>query len=369
MDILTVVQAVLRRWYVSVPIFAVAAVAAVLVQLSTPPQFQASGQVLLADPELDPSTLPIAVVDLDEMLRQLDEPELREELASGDASYQVSAETRSSLAVTVVADDENSARSTALAIDDWLGRYVDDLQADSDLPETEQLQVRGGDRIRIASDDAGDVEVSSTIELFDPTTAAGNPFAASMATARLLIVAVQSDAGRAAVRERTGPGVSFVLAQTPGDPAPIVDITTTGSDPETVLDAFETVRRTVDEELADRQDRAEIPSVRHTRVETLAQPRAVTDISPPVQRTTAAILGLGFLLAVSAAVTLDSISTRRRPPAAPGAPEQDRPVAGPGPLAEDDDPKRPGSEHGGTGRSFAPQASPADAGRGEVGRG
>jgi hypothetical protein len=312
-DIITVVQAVLRRWYISIPILAAATVAAFLIQSNAPPVYQAQGQLLLADPTLDPSGLPASAVDVDALLRQLDSDAVRAALEVDDAVYTVEAEDRTTLTVVVRASEEAAAESTALAIRGWMQDEVDGVQEEAGFSEEERLQVRGGERVTISSDPVADsAQAVSTITLFDPTAGIVNPFAPSLATARLLIVAVEADESRLAVLEQTGPGTGFLLSQSPRDAAPIMGVTTTGGDPNRVIDAFEVVAQQVDAELQARQERAEIPTSRRTRVETLAAPGRATDISPPVERAAGAIFGLGGLLALSTAVAADSMLARRR---------------------------------------------------------
>jgi hypothetical protein len=311
-DIVTIIQAVLRRWYVSVPLLVLATAVALYVQFAAPSAYQADGQLLLADPGLDPSGLPAAAVDVDEILVRLDAPAIREELEAGDATYQVEAEDQSTVAVTVGASSTGAAEDTARAVHAWLTEHVADVQSDAEFPEDERIQVRGGERITLTTDEqSGDVQATSAITLFDPTAGVVNPFAASNTTVRLLIVAIESDTGRTAVLEQTGPDISFVLTQEQRDAAPILGVSTTGADPRAVLSAFDAVSQAVDEELQRRQDRAEIPSSRRTRVEALAQPQRVVDVSPPVQRTAGALFGLGAFLAVAAAIATDSVLYRR----------------------------------------------------------
>jgi hypothetical protein len=275
-DIITIVQAVFRRWYVSVPLVIVGAIAAFYVQSATPPAYQAEGQLLLADPSLDPSGLPTSVVQLDDILSAIIDPSVRDQLKAEDAEYSVEAEDESTMMVTVNASSESGAESTALAVNRWIRDHVEAEQEAADFPDSERLQVRGGERVVMTTDpQARTVQAVSAITLFDPTAGFVNPYVASLTTVRLLIVAVESDAGRAAVLERTGPGVGFLLTQSPRDAAPIMGVTTTGSDQASVLTAFEAVREVIDDELQSRQERAEIPMTRRTRVEALAVPQRV----------------------------------------------------------------------------------------------
>lgn len=313
MDIITIIQAVLRRWYVSGPIIFAAVAVAAYVQVTTPPAYEAVGQVLLADPTLDPSGLPTSIVSPDDLIRTLDEPRLRQDLAEGDATFRAEVTDSNTITLAVTAGDPDDAEATALAVNGWLREEVERLQAEAQIPAEEQIIPRGGEQVAAQTDDeSGTAEATSIIELFDPTASIVNPFAASNATVRLLIVAVESDAGRLAVSERTGPGVAYKLSQSTSDAAPILTVTTTAAAAAEALTSFEAVRAVIDEELDRRQDRAEIPQSRRTKAEALAQPQSVTDVSPPVDRAAGAILGLGGLVGMAAAIASENIADRRR---------------------------------------------------------
>jgi hypothetical protein len=313
-DIITIFQAVFRRWYVSLPVMLLAAGIAVYVQNQVPPAFQATGQIMLASPELDPSGLPTAVVDIDSIVRELDDPVVREDVTSGDAVFQAEIADPTTINLAVSGPDASAAEQTAANVRDWLRGAVEALQEEAGIPEVERLQVRGGDRSAVTADEqAGAVQAISVLTLFDPAAGITNPFVASNTTVRLLVVAVESDAGRASVQEMTGPGVDFTLSQAVSDAAPILQITTTAADPDAALGGFDVVAEAVDAELQRRQDRAEIPDSRRTRVEALARPQSFTDVSPPVDRSAAAIFGLGGLIAVAGAILVDSIVSRRTP--------------------------------------------------------
>lgn len=312
MDIISIIQAVFRRWYVSVPLIVLGGAAALYVQLTTPPVYEAAGQVLVADPSLDPSGLPTTIVDIDELLRTLDEESVRAELATGDSTYQLELEDPTSLSLVVRSTNDDDAVATLEAVAERFRQDVDTAQSDAGIPRQERLQARGGDRWVIGEVSDSIVEAVTTLSLFDPTAGIANPFGASNSTVRLLVVSVQSDAAKRRIADLTGPDIEYRLAQSASDAAPILSITTTGPEQDAVLDAFDQVQRVVDEELQRRQERAEIASWRRTRLETIARPEEVTDISPPLDRAAAAVFALGGLLAVAGAIAVDSALTQRR---------------------------------------------------------
>jgi hypothetical protein len=311
-DIISIVQAVLRRWYVSVPVVLVAAAGAFAIQTTTPSAYEATGQILLINPELDPSGLPITDVDLNEFVRLLDSETVREAVTVGEADYLARLDDQGAFVLTTTAPNRQDAEATVALVDEWARERVDELQRE-DVPDGERIQLRGGASATTVRDDQTDEYISTAVfSLTDPTASSVNPLAASNATVRLLIVAVDNDAGRAELRARYGLAADYELTQSARDAAPIMGIVVTGTEPRTVLDAFETVRSEIAVELDSRQDRALVPQARRTRVETLAAPQTVRDISPPVSRAAAAVLGLGGLMAIALAIAIDGVAMRRR---------------------------------------------------------
>lgn len=346
MDILTIARSVFRRWYVVVPIVAGALAVAFYMNSTIPPQYEAQGQILLASPDLDPSNLPRSFVDLGELAGLLVTDAVQAPLLAGDASIDVSA-SGDTLALVVSSSSPTDSRTTNQNIIAWLGEQVEDRQADEDFEAGERLVLQSAtqaieDADEPLSDDEAEfggaasvdgAELATTIQLDDPAARVVNPFGASNQTARVLTVAIQSDEGRRRVAERSGPGVSFSLGQDARDAAAIMTITTVGADPQAVLDAFDHVTAELRTSLADREARAEVPPTRRTRIEPIAAPQSVIDVSPPLDRSVAAIIGLGGLAAIAVAVMIDSIAARRRPKATGGGgPEptfwSDRPASG-----------------------------------------
>jgi hypothetical protein len=313
-DIITILQAVLRRWRVSVPLIVLAVGAAAFLQASTPALYQADGQLLLANPELDPSGLPRVVIDIDEVALLLNTADEQQELASSGDSYEVLVGDQNTLLVTASGPSRSAVEGTIRAVGDRIEEYLTQRQEEVGIPEGERIEARGPSRVVFdASDDASDDTAvgTSVVTFYDPTAGITNPYGASNATARLLIVAVESDAGRSEVLSRAAPGAGFTLDQSPQDAAPILRVLTTAPDPADAVATFGVVAETIERELDDRQERAGTPVSIRTTLEPLAVPQRAFDISPPVNRSAAALLGLGGLIAVVVSVAVESIATRR----------------------------------------------------------
>lgn len=328
MDVLTIIQSVLRRWYIALPILAAAAGAAYYVNSTIPPQFEAQGQVLLAGPDFDPTGLPRTIVDLPEVTGRLTTGDVQREVVADGASLQAVGGP-AELAITIRADSQPAAQATLEAATAWVGETISERQTEAEIAPAEQLRLRRTDDQEIEPIEEGGVRVSASFALEDPAAGAPNPFGASNTTGRLLIVAVQSDLGRQRMAERTGGGVVFGVSQDARDAAPILSISTMGSDPQAVLEGFQHVTEVLALELDEREARAEVPQTRRTSIEVLAEPRTVQDVSPPLDRTVAAILGLGGFLALVLALAVESFASRRaiarKPPAVPDEDTQDEP--------------------------------------------
>jgi hypothetical protein len=313
MDILTIIQAVFRRWYVTLPIVLVGVASALYLNTTIPPQYESRGQVLLANPELNPAGLPSTLVDVDEAVGRLGIDELSNQLAVGDATLRATASDDATIGVTATAANAQDAEASVRAVVDWYVSEVTSVQQAAGVPEDEQLQPRLlAEEIVAQQREDDSFEASAAITLRDPTAGISNPFGASNTTARILLVAMQSDAGRLEVNARTADGVSFEVSQSSRDAAPILAVTTYGPVPDQVIAAFDDVVAVLEQELDARQDRAEVPTTRRTSIEVLAAPQTVTDTSPPIERSVAAVVGLAGLIAIATGIALESVAARRR---------------------------------------------------------
>lgn len=311
MDILSVVATVFKRWYVTVPIVAVALATAFYMHTNLPPQFQAEGQILLASPDLDPAGLPRTIVNLGEVAGEAATASAQTDMVEGSAGLTITARARA-LTIDVSGTTAEIAEGTYANAVEWLGDAVTQRQDDAGIDVDEQLVLLQDGEAEVRERDEGGFEMTGRLGLVDPAAGAPNPFGANNATARILIVTIQSDAGQINVTERTGPGVGFSVGQDARDAAAILSITTSGADPRRVIEGYDHVADVLEAELGEREARAEVPETQRTRIERIAEPQRVTDTSPPLDRTVAAIIGLGGILAVIAATCLESVATRGR---------------------------------------------------------
>jgi hypothetical protein len=312
MDLLSILVVMVRRWYVSLPVLLVTFVAAVYLQASSEPRYEARGSVLLTEPQLDPSGLPASVVTTSHLIDRVEAGEAATAIGEAGGDFVIRGGDDGFEVVAIAASAEE-AQSAARSIQDQLVAAVEDLQVEAEIPQDERLRVSAVSPVAATEQQTnGAFQATGTVFIEDPTADAMNPFAANNLTGRVLEVAVMSDAGRALVAERTSPGVSFRVTQNLPDAAPILEIATYGSVPDEVLAAFDQVATVVDEELDRRQARAEVPSTRRVRVEALAVPRSVVDVSPPVSRAVATIVALGLLLTPMLVVAVENLAARRR---------------------------------------------------------
>ena len=350
MDILSIAGTVFRHWYFTVPIVLAAFIIAFFVEREVPPEFEANGSVLLANPELDPARLPLTAQRMDSLVNDVQGALDAGQLAEPGTETVVTRVDGTTLAVDVAAPDEASAFVTTDAVVADIAARLASVQEENNIPAAERTEVLPGATEIVASpegdDDAGTDEVrgqlglagevgpdavllSARILLSDPTAGINNPFGATSQTSRVLEVALHSDAGRAAMEQTVGREVDFTVSQNDRDAAPIVTITTLAAEEELALEDFDHVVSALSVELDARQERAQVPESRRVTLENIAPPQEVEDVSPPLSRVTAAIIALGGLLALGVAIAVESATSRRQGNAGPPAVPEEESKEGP----------------------------------------
>jgi hypothetical protein len=310
-DIISVVVTVLKRWRITVPIVLLAVGVAVLVESRVPPQFTASGSLLLSHPELDPSRLPLATDDLERILGGVQSAADEGELADGDGEVALRRLDSESIELTVIASSEARGWDVTQAVADTLGQEISELQEANEVPPGERTEVVQSEAEIVSPEEAQETEIVSVLYLHDPTAGIDNPFGATSQTARVLQVALESDRGYDALEEAAGHRMEYAISQTERDEAPIIEVQTVGDSASRVLGDFELVVDAVARELEARQARALVPETRRVVIEVIAAPETVEDVSPPVSRLAAAIIGLGGIAALGTALLAESIARRR----------------------------------------------------------
>ncbi len=311
MDLLTLFGILLRRWYVVLPTLLLTGLAAYMVDTRVPPEYEATGWVLIESPTLDQTTGQAGSTDI---------LALGDDLAADppdglppDAEFVVQAgDTPSSFVVSAAASTAPAAEQTVNLITTALQEGLADQQSVSDVDEATRLELRPALPRAIPSEQADEsFTASMPLDLRDPTLGVANPYGPNPGTGRLLQVAITGDAGRATFSEQFDGNVAYSVDQAARDAAALLQIKTTGADRQEVIAAFFTLQQILDADLDERQARAGVPDSRRVRVTPFDAPLQATDISPPVDRATAAVLLLGGLLSIGMGVGANHLLRQR----------------------------------------------------------
>lgn len=323
MDLFEIIKMLRRRWYVIVPISAVTLAFALYVHMNTPPEYQATGFLQLETPELDRAQDPISAT--------IDPVALSENIgAQGDVSFSVSPLEGQYFTITAASGEAPAAVAAVDQIINDLSAQVAELQDDEGIPAEERVELRMAVP-EVAVETRPDATQIATARMFLYNASAvgpENPYGPDASTGRLLQVAAMSDAGQQQFDQLAGEDIEFEVDLDARDAAALLEVLTTGPDPVAVVDAFHDVRSIMAEDLAARQDRADVPESQRITIEALAGPLEATDESPPVSRAAVGILALGGLLALGVAAgveNLDNTPSRAR--------REDEDAKGPHPTA------------------------------------
>jgi hypothetical protein len=309
-DLVELIKLSLRRWYVVVPVLVLTGIVAYIVQQRAPAEYQASGSVMLATPDLNPAGLPRAIIDIDNALVELESDEGRAELAAegAEAEFLLRRIDPSLIEVYVTSDVSATATDTATVIVNRLATHVTSRQEDGGVPPAEQIRPRT--RVQELPRDGSaeaPIEVVGSLILDDPIASTRNPYGADAATGRLLQAAVESDAGRIRFAELAGP-VAFDVGLGGRDAGGLLSITTIGPDPTAVLAGFEHAKTLLADELDTRQARADVPTTQRIVIDTLAEPQVVTDLTSSLDRAVVVVISLGGLLALALVLVIENLS-------------------------------------------------------------
>lgn len=311
MDLLSIIGILLRRWFVVVPVLVLTVLAAWHVHSRVPPQYEASGWVLLETPNLDAT---------DDAMPELDIVAMGDDLAAdpdglptGTRFVVQAGETPGRYVVSVAADSADAAETTATRVVDHISDRVRQIQEEAAVEEESRLHVRLVTPSIVPTPEAdGSFSAQAAMEVRNPAMAIENPYGANAGTGRILEVAANGDSGMQNFLRRVDGNVGYAVSQASRDSAALLQVATFGSDRESVLGAFEVVRDILDEDLGARQERAGVPESQRITVETFDPPLRVEDVGPPVDRATAAVLLLGGLAALGLGIAADSLLGRRR---------------------------------------------------------
>ena len=146
---------------------------------------------------------------------------------------------------------------------------------------------------------------TTTLVVDDPALTLENPYPASVATGRLLQIAITFDAARVDVGQELGGRVTYDVGQNPRDAAPLLEVVVTAPQPGPAVEGFDVVVERMEEDLQARQDEAGVLRSQRVSVSALSAPMEAVDVAPPVARPVIAVLGLGGVIAIAGALWVD----------------------------------------------------------------
>lgn len=302
----------LARPFVTLPLLALTAVLVVGGYLSTPLLYESGGTVLVARPEVDPSRAAAASIDVRELVEASRTQRFSDDVteAGGIGTFEVFAVGDTRLQVLASGD---AAVMTAGRV---LQRLADELasrQARQGIPPEARIRARliiqapedsesAAPELGLTNALGGQREIVGTFLLQDFSLDGGNPFGNPATASRLLLIEVRSDDGRARLQEQLGDAVNASVDQFDRRAPDLLRITTTGPDPESVLNGFEEVVELLDDELDRRQELAGVPPAARLIIDIIAAPLETSEQRPGAQRIAFAIFMAGVLLTAAAAV-------------------------------------------------------------------
>lgn len=306
MDLFELIKVVLRRWKVVVPIGLLTLGAAFYVHSTTPPEYEATGYLQWEIPEYDRANDPVSA--------NIDPVALSQDIeVSGDASFTVSPLDGQYLTIRAADDTAPDAEAAVNEVIDALGTRIESIQEDGGETEQNRIDLRmASPAVTVATQDDASAIATAQMFLYSPAANVANPYRPDASTGRLLEVAATGDAGQRRFAELAGTGVAFTVAQESRDAAALLQVVTMGPDPDKVVGAFYDVVTLLNEDLDERQARAEVPDPRRITLTVLDAPLGATDVSPPVARAVIGVVVLGGLLAIGIAIGVETLATRRR---------------------------------------------------------
>jgi len=311
MDLLKLIQIVLRRWYLTVPILLASFGLGAYVQSVTPAEYDAAGSLILEEARFDPSRLATSVVNAGEIVARFEATDMPSRLGENDTQLVLQGRDSLTLEVRAAGSARAAVESSVEDAIEWISSEVETLQDDEEIREAERLRVAVLTPLISAEPlPNGNFEALGVVALRDPAAGVTNPYDAGGGTTSVLIAVVDTDAGEARVSSSLGEDVSFTLVSSRENQA-IISVSALANDPAVAIAAYNEVREELDAELDRRQARASVPPSQRIIVADLSPPTEAVDVSPPLNRSVAAIILAGGLFAVGLAVLVDGISRRR----------------------------------------------------------
>ena len=317
---MTFLQAFRRFGWVSGIIVAVTLVAVVLLERGGESTFTASGTIMVARSEVDPSRTASRAVNLTSAIADTSTVQERESFAEDGGRDDFRIIQVSENRAQVLASGDGAVPGVRAVLrslaDNVAGQQ---LAAEIDPGERVRprlfLQIPGSDLEALGvleGSSSGELpEVVGTLVLEDPLAGMEDPLGGAAAAARLVLLHIHSDDGTQAVLDALPPGADFSVSVSDQEARELLAVNTSGRSPTDALESFDTVTSAVETELDRRQELAEVPSDARLLVDVIAAPVDAVEADEGLAGRTLTLLLLGFGVAVTALKLLSELWPER----------------------------------------------------------
>lgn len=305
MDVFVIARILRAQWRVVVPVLLLTVGLAYVMPSRTSSEYEARGFLVLEAPAVD-----VAMVEAMDPVRNAQDLELDGDTTGRNVT--VSSLDESNFVVSASAPGSDRAEADAEDVITRLASTLLEVQEQAGVDVADRVELRQVDPVIVAEQQPdGSWVASATVSLNDPSMATTNPYLPNGSTGRLLQVAFQGDVAQEEFAERMGGQITAEVGQQSRDSAPVLQVLTTGSDAQAVVEGFSVATDIMAEDLARRQARANVRPPDQITLAVLAAPLSVADESPPVQRGVVGVVVLGGLLALGLALGMEVIKRRR----------------------------------------------------------
>ncbi len=305
---MTLSESFQRYWPLSVAVIILAVGGAFLVQVRAGSGYVASGSVMIAPPEVDPSRSASRAINLAAAIAETSTAEVREAVAveGGRDDYRIIQVSNNRL--QVLASGEGAVpgvRAVLRSLSDVVAaqQQAADIDVDERLRPRLFFQIPDDELAALAAVEgelAGEPpEVIGTLVLEDPLSGAVNPLNGVALATRLVLLTITSDAGAEDVASTLPEDVGFTVGAYDRRAPGLLTITTTGPEPAEVVRAFDAVAESVDAELQRRQELAEVPRAARLLVDVIASPLEAREANPGLSTGALLVLALGLGIALA----------------------------------------------------------------------
>lgn len=322
MDVIEIMRATRRRWYVVIPVLLLAGGLAYMVAAKAQPEYQAVGSFLLTDASPAGNQLTPAILLEVTQGDQGDTVQQRVRERGGTADYELHTNTaRGVVTITAEGESEQAAVDTVQLVLEEVQRELIRLEEDAGVlaGQAAAVEIVSPDSAEreVVDDGSEDSEaryVAGGSLHFTPEEGVGNPFAESPAgTLRVLEEVIKSPHVQQDIMDGADL-LAYDAYTVPRDPAPIINVSASSTRPQAAMDGFRVVADRLEQELEERQEQAGVPPSASLTLEPLSTPVAANLIGGQMRRPLIAIIGLGLIAALSLALLVEGVAARSRMP-------------------------------------------------------